>query len=307
MGGAVLALVNQIAIMLSIMGIGCMLFRMKIIDRAGAKQMADVVIYLACPAITLRTLMVDFDPGRLFDAGFCMALMTVVTLVSIPLTRLFFKPGEGVARYGAIFANSGFIGVPIVQGVFGEGYVFCLSIGTSVLNFFIWTYGVWLVSGDRDQMSLSRVVRNPNLIAIVVGLACFVFSVHPPRLLDDVLAALGDVNTGLVMLVLGCYLAQSDLRAIVASKKAYLVCLLRLAVIPSVSIAIMSLFPMIPVDVRLTMLIATGAPVASFAAILSEKFGGNYKFGVGLVTLSTLLSLVAMPVQLTIASAVFSL
>lgn len=64
---------------------------------------------------------------------------------------------------------------------------------------------------------------------------------------------------------------------------------------------------MIPVDVRLTMLIATGAPVASFAAILSEKFGGNYKFGVGLVTLSTLLSLVAMPVQLTIASAVFSL
>lgn len=95
MGGAVPALVNQIAIMLSIMGIGCMLFRMKIIDRAGAKQMADVVIYLACPAITLRTLMVDFDPGRLFDAGFCMALMTVVTLVSIPLTRLFFKPGEG--------------------------------------------------------------------------------------------------------------------------------------------------------------------------------------------------------------------
>ena len=194
MGGAVPALVNQIAIMLSIMGIGCMLFRMKIIDRAGAKQMADVVIYLACPAITLRTLMVDFDPGKLFDAGFCMALMTVVTLVSIPLTRLFFKSGEGVARYGAIFANSGFIGVPIVQGVFGEGYVFYLSIGTSVLNFFIWTYGVWLVSGDRDQMSLARVVRNPNLIAIVVGLACFVFSVHPPRLLDDVLAALGDVN-----------------------------------------------------------------------------------------------------------------
>lgn len=127
MGGAVSALVNQIAIMLSIMGIGYVLFRMKIIDRAGAKQMADVVIYLACPAITLRTLMVDFDPGKLLDAGFCMALMTVVTLVSIPLTRLFFNQGEGVARYGAIFANSSFIGVPIVQGVFGESYVFYLS------------------------------------------------------------------------------------------------------------------------------------------------------------------------------------
>lgn len=307
MGGAVSALVNQIAIMLAIMGIGYMLFRTKIIDRAGAKQMADVVIYLACPAITLRTLMIDFDPGKLLDAGFCMALMTVVTLISIPLTRFFFRSGEGVACYGAIFANSGFIGVPIVQGVFGDGYVFYLSIGTSVLNFFIWTYGVWLVSGDRDQMSLARVARNPNLIAIVVGLACFAFSVHPPRLLDDVLVALGNVNTGLVMLVLGCYLAQSDLRAILMSKKAYLVCLLRLAVIPGISVGLMALFPMIPVNVRLTMLIATGAPVASFAAILSEKFGGNYKFGVGLVTLSTLMSLVAMPVQLAVAGALFSL
>lgn len=307
MGGAVSALVNQIAIMLSIMGIGYVLFRMKVIDRAGAKQMADIVIYLACPAITLRTLMVDFDPDKLLDAGFCMALMTVVTLVSIPLTRFFFNQGEGVARYGAIFANSSFIGVPIVQGVFGESYVFYLSIGTSVLSVFIWTYGVWLVSGDRDQMSLAKIVRNPNLIAIAVGLVCFACSIHPPQLLDDVLVALGNVNTGLVMLVLGCYLAQSDLRAIITSKKAYLVCLLRLAVIPSISIAIMALFPMVPIDVRLTMLIATGGPVASFAAILSEKFGGNYKFGVGLVTLSTLMSLVAMPAQLAVASAVFSL
>lgn len=305
MGGAVPALVNQIAIMLVVMAIGYVLYRIKVIDQAGAKQMANIVIYVACPAITLRTFMVDFDPAMLLDAGFCMGIMTAMTLVSIPLTRLFFQQGEGVARYGAIFANSGFIGVPIVRGVFGDGYVFYLSIGTSVLNLFIWTYGVWLVSGDRSQMSLGKVVGNPNVIAIAVGLICFFLSFHPPQLVDDVLVALGDINTGLVMLVLGCYLAQSDLRAIVTSAKAYLVCLLRLLVIPGIAIALMALFPMVPVGVRLTMLIANGAPVASFAAILSEKFGGNYKFGVGLVTLSTLLSLVAMPLQLAVASAVF--
>ena len=306
MGEAVPALINQIAIMLAVMGIGYLLYRMGIIDRAGAKQMADVVIYVACPAITLRTLMVDFDPGKLADAGFCFAFMTVMTLLSIPLTRLFFDKRDGVARYGSIFANSGFIGVPIVQGVLGNGYVFYLSIGTSVLNFFIWTYGVWLVSGDRSQMALGRVAKNPNMVAIVLGLACFALSIHPPQLLDDVLVAVGNVNTGLVMIVLGCYLAQSDLRAIITSKKAYLVCAVRLVLIPAIAIAIMTLFPQVPVNVRLTMLIANGSPVASFAAILSEKFGGNYRFGVGLVTLSTLLSLAAMPAQLAVATMLFA-
>lgn len=176
MGGAVAALINQIVIMFILMAIGYVLYRMKIIDRKGTSQMANVVIYVAYPCITLRTLMVDFEPNMIRDAGFCFVLTVVVTLISIPLTRLFFKKEDGVARYGAIFSNSGFIGVPIVMGVFGSEYVFYLSIGVSCLTFFIWTYGVWLVSGDKSQMSFKNCITNPNLIMILIGLVCFFFS-----------------------------------------------------------------------------------------------------------------------------------
>ena len=304
MGGAVSALVNQIMIMFVIMALGYVLYKLKVIDRTGASQMANVVIYVAYPCITLRTLMVDFDQEKIAAAGFCFAFTLVVTLLSIPLTRLFFKKEDGVARYGAIFSNSGFIGVPIVQGVFGQDYVFYLSIGVSCLTFVIWTYGVFLVSGDKGQMSFKNCVKNPNLIMICIGLVCFCLSIHPPALMATILDDLGALNTGLVMLVLGAYLAQSDIRAMITSKKAYLVSFVRLMVIPLLVIAGLAMFPMIEAKVRLTMLIALGAPVASFAAILSEKFGGNYKFGISLVTLSTLLSLVTMPLMLAIASQV---
>lgn len=304
MGGAVNALVGQILIMFVIMGIGFVLYKMKVINDAGATQMANVVIYVAYPCITLRTLMVDFDPQKIAAAGFCFVFTFVVTMVSIPLTRLFFKPSEGVARYGAIFSNSGFIGVPIVQGVFGQEYVFYLSIGVSCLTFVIWTYGVWLVSGDKSQMSFKNCVKNPNLIMICIGLVCFCLSIHPPALMATILDDLGALNSGLVMLVLGAYLAQSDIRAMVTSKNAYLVSFVRLIVIPLIVIAGLAMFPMIEAKVRLTMLIALGAPVASFAAILADKFGGNYKFGISLVTLSTLLSLVTMPAMLALASLV---
>lgn len=304
MGGAVAALINQIVIMFILMAIGYALYRMKIIDRKGTSQMANVVIYVAYPCITLRTLMVDFDPNMIRDARFCFVFTVVVTLISIPLTRLFFKKEDGVARYGAIFSNSGFIGVPIVMGVFGSEYVFYLSIGVSCLTFFIWTYGVWLVSGDKSQMSLKNCITNPNLIMILVGLVCFFFSIHSPALMATILDDLGALNTGLVMLVLGAYLAQSDMRAVVTSKKAYLVSLVRLVIIPAIVVGILALFPWIDAKIRLTMLIALGAPVASFAAILSEKYGGNYKFGIGLVTLSTILSLITMPIMLELASLV---
>ena len=98
MGGAVAALISQIVIMFILMAIGYFLYRMKIIDRKGTSQMANVVIYVAYPCITLRTLMVDFEPNMIRDAGFCFVLTVVVTLISIPLTRLFFKKEDGVAR-----------------------------------------------------------------------------------------------------------------------------------------------------------------------------------------------------------------
>lgn len=119
MGGAVAALISQIVIMFILMAIGYFLYRMKIIDRKGTSQMANVVIYVAYPCITLRTLMVDFEPNMIRDAGFCFVLTVVVTLISIPLTRLFFKKEDGVARYGAIFSNSGFIGFPLLWACSG--------------------------------------------------------------------------------------------------------------------------------------------------------------------------------------------
>lgn len=302
MGGAVPALVNQIVIMFILMAIGYTLFRLKVIDRAGASQMASIVIYVAYPCITLKTLMVDFDFGKILDAAFCTAVTVSVLAIAALITKLFFDRGDGVARYAVIFSNSGFIGVPIIMGVLGSEYIFYMSISSAVMTAIIWTYGVWLVSGDKSQVSLRKCVANPNLAMIAVGFVCFACSIHPPALMASVLDDLGALNTGLVMIVLGAYLAQSDLVAIATSKKAYLVSLLRLVLVPVITIGILALFPSVDIKVRLTVLIAMASPVASFAAILSEKYGGNYKFGIGLVALSTLLSLVSMPLVLQIAT-----
>ena len=97
--------------------------------------------------------------------------------------------------------------------------------------------------GDKSQMSFKNCITDPNLIMILIGLVCFFFSIHPPALMATILDDLGALNTGLVMLVLGAYLAQSDMRAVVTSKKAYLVSLVRLVIIPAIVVGILCAFP----------------------------------------------------------------
>ena len=96
MGGAVSALVNQIVIMFILMAIGFALYKAKIIDRAGASQMASVVIYIAYPCITLKTLMVDFDFDKIVDALFCTGVTVLILAITALLTKAFFKKGDGV-------------------------------------------------------------------------------------------------------------------------------------------------------------------------------------------------------------------
>lgn len=187
----------------------------------------------------------------------------------------------------------------------GDEYVFYLSMGVVALNIGVWTYGVWLISGDKNEMSLKNMLFNPNIIAIGVGLVFFLLPLPVPSFGRDVFQTLGDINTGLVMVVLGSYLAQSDLKAMISNKEIYLVCLVRLILIPAIGICLLALFPFVPIEVRLTMLVVIGTPAAALTALLSEKYGKDYLFGIGVVTASTLLSLVIMPLQFMVATAFF--
>ena len=143
-------------------------------------------------------------------------------------------------------------------------------------------------------------------MTLFIGFAFFLFSVPVPDFISGSLDTLGEVNTGLAMVVLGCYLAQTRLSLIVRDLRAYKVSVLRLNVAPLLTLLLLWLVPsaLVPSDIKMVVLITFSTPIGAMVAMLSQKYGANYEYGAGIVSLSTLLSLVSMPIILGIGAAI---
>lgn len=303
-----MVLIEQVLMMFVLMAVGFLLFKMKVIDTKGAAQMADVVVYVSTPALTVSALSIPFDATVILNALFCFVVTLGIMIGSAGIARLVFKetPESGLSRYGVVFSNVGFIGIPLVRSVLGEQYVFGLTACNLSYTVLLWTYGIVLISGDKSQVSIKNILINPAVFSIAIGLVCFCTGLRFPAPVEDAIVSLGDINTGLVMLVLGTYVAQVDFRQLIVRKRIYAVSLMRLVMVPLLTIGVLMLFPFVEFETRLTVLIALATPVAALAAVFSKKFDRCSELGIGLVSMSTVLSLVTMPLMLMAGLAVLA-
>lgn len=104
------------------------------------------------------------------------------------------------------------------------------------------------------------------------------------------------------MIVLGVYLAQIPLKSIFMDKTAYKCSLVRLLIIPVLTILLMMVFPTKYLTVKLTVLIAAAAPAGSNVAVFAQLYGKDYTAAVKEVCLSTLLCILTMPVVIGVAN-----
>lgn len=301
-------LITQVLAMLVMLSVGYVSYRAHLLSDAGVGDLANVVMYVASPAAMVTSFLGAFRMEKLVNAGAC-ALLTIVILLMCALVARIFCGSEGrISRFGVIFSNTGFVGIPLVQSILGQEYVLYVTVCIAVSIFFVWTYGVYLVTGSFQEVSLAKVLTNPAVITLFLGFALFLLSVRLPDFLSVACSTLGSLNTGGAMIVLGCYLAQTRLGHMMRDLRIYKVSLLRLVVSPLLCCVLLWLLPvqLISADVKMVVLITFATPVGALCAMLSQKYGGNYEYGAGLVSLSTLLSLATMPLMLELGMMVLS-
>lgn len=305
MPDAVAIISGQIAVMFLLMAAGFALYRVKFLNDAGVSQMSDLVLYVANPILIAEALMRPFDAVLLMDAAWVALGTAILLAASLVVIRIAYgrsRDAEAdVGRFSTMFTNAGFIGIPLAQATVGPDGVSFIAVANTVQTFLIWTYGVWLYSHDRKDIEPKRVLTNPAIIAIALGLACFVSSWQPPQVVLSALDALGSLNTGLVMLALGAYLGAADLGSIMRGRASWKVSLLRLVVMLLAAVALIRVLPG-GTAASLTLVMYEAMPAAVVASLLAQRFGGNGGHAAGVVSLSTLLSLVTLPLMLLLVA-----
>ena len=299
-------LVRQILQMFLLAGIGFVLFKSGKITREGSKTLGNILIYLVLPTVIINSFLIERTTEHMTGLLYSACCAAVLLLLSIVISRFVFRK-DAIAAFAGAFSNPGFFGIPLIIASLGQGAVFYVACFIAFLNIGQWSYGVSLLNGQPVLQGLQpkKLMKAPFIIAILTGLVLFFTQIRLPEPVTGCLSAVTALNTPLAMFTVGVYLAQTDIRKMIKRRSTYLVSLIRLLVIPFVSLLLLALLPESLHDMKLALLLAAACPVGSNVAVYAQLHGKDYPYAVETVIISTLFSVISIPLLMWLASVVW--
>ena len=302
----VLILVKQILQMFLLAGIGFLLFKSGKITLEGSKILGNILIYASLPAVIINGFLVERTPEHMMGILWSTAGAFVLLVISVLISHLLFK-GDGIGAFAGAFSNPGFFGMPLMAASVGQGALFYAASFIAFLNIGQWTYGVSRLNGQpvMEGLQVKKLIRAPFVIAILAGLILFITQLPLPDVVRNCISTAAGLNTPLAMFVVGVYLAQTDLLKMFRKQELYKISAVRLLVVPIVSMLLLSLLPVSMREMKTVLLIAAACPVGSNVAVYAQLHGKNYSYAVETVIISTILSIVTIPLIIYLSTLIW--
>ncbi len=302
-----LVIAQQVLVLFILIAIGFLCGKKEILTNSSSKHMTDIVLYVVTPCVMISAFQRKFTFDLLANILIAVLCAAVIFSASILLTRLIFhdknESRKKVLGFATIFSNCGFMSLPLQKAILGDDGWFYGSIFVAVFNVFLWTYGLVMMSGDKKQLSIKKLVFNPGIMGVIIALVLFVFKIDLPQIISQPVDYLAALNTPLPMLIIGFYLSQADFKRAFTDAKAYLSMGLRLIAIPLVAALVMWMFK-VDSTILIAFVIACSAPTAATTTMFSAKYGHDVELSVSLVAATTVLSIVTMPLVVAFASTI---
>lgn len=287
-------LLKQLMIMSIFICIGYILFKKKMITVNGSKELSNLLLYIVLPAVIINSYNVKSTPERVEGIIISFIVSLIALILSICVCALVYGKRKKIEHFGVSFSNAGFMGIPIATAIIGNENVFYISAFVALLNILQWTYGVVVMTESKDCIKLDKLIKNPILIAMVIGLSIFFLQIPVPEVATKTISSLASLNAPMAMIILGVYLAQTDIKSVFVGKEMYISSFIRLVFIPVFTLLMLYFLP-INQNIKLAVIIAASAPIGSNVAVFAQIYNLDYKHAVKTVCLTTILSVISMP------------
>ncbi len=283
----------------SLMILGLILARIGLVKKVNRDFLTDLVIQVTLPANIIKSFQMEFDGQILRN---CMVVIVVAAAIQIGtyllgmvLYNRFPDGRKKVLQYATICSNAGVLGNPIAEGIFGiEGLLYA-SVYVIPQRIFMWSVGLTYFTEAPDKKTLvKKIMTHPCIVSVIIGFILMITQFPLPGFLNLTIEKVADANTGLAMILVGTILAEIPVRKLVDRQVAYYTAV-RLFLVPL--LVFIGCF-MFRVDAFVTgvTVVLSGMPAASVTAVMAAKYGKDEVFATKCVVLSTLLSMVTVPV-----------
>lgn len=295
---------------------GIIMKKCKISTDGLGKGLSNLVLYVAQPALIFRSYLKDFDKSVLINMLYVLLFSVVAHTIFAVVAKFAYKrfPDQvkKVLTFATVFSNAAYMGVPLIKDVLGDHAVIYASIYSITFNMFLWTLGVHIYTSDGEGegceegkssgVSVKKALLHPTIIAALLGLVFFFLPInnYVPEIVDRGLMNIENLVAPLSMIVVGLRLAEMDLRGFFKQKGLYIFLALRHLALPAIVFFIMRfvIFAGVDIntDVTMSILIMASAPAATATTMFAERYDADAAYASKIVTVSTLLSLVTMPI-----------
>ena len=290
---------QQVAVLFLLIGTGMVAVKTGVLKLENKQALSNLLVYIIVPAMVVNSYRMEFSAQILRNllAAFGMSVLSVLlgTVITLLLTARKTGNRMPIFRFACIFSNAAYMGFPLISALFGAEGLLYASAYVTVFNILLWTLGYGLVSGGSSVKEVARsLVRTPVLYAIVVGLGIYLLQIPLPALITQPLELLAGVNTPLSMLITGMLIAAGDVRSIVTDKHIWKLASVRMLLIPAATLALFGVLGFHGTAAQVVTLLEC-CPAAAITSVFAVQFGHDEHFAAGSVVLTTLLSIVTLP------------
>ena len=281
----------------TLLGAGWFLGKKRLLCGEGRRCITDIFIQLILPCNIIASFQVTFSKEIMGKILFIIMISFLIQFFCLFLSKIFYRKAEtgrrSVLQYATICSNSGFMGNPVVEGVYGTTGLLYASAAMIPVRIFMWSAGLSLFTAAGRKKVIKQLLTHPCIIAVEAGLFLLVTGWSPPQFLNRSISALGSCVTPVSMLIIGSILAEADVKSLF-EKELVFYTVVRLLLIPCTVMAVMNYCRCDELLTGVSVLLA-GMPAGSTTAILAEKYGGDAAFASKCIFVTTLLSIVTLP------------
>jgi len=269
-----------------------------------ARATNDLLFYIITPSVIVNSFL-NVELSAENGLGFLAAagIATAFHLLAIPVSSLLHKEegaDRAIFRYGTMFGNVGYMGLPMAQAVAGDMGVFYGSAAVAVFNVFAFTYGAHLMDRSGGKRNVRRMLINPGTIGIAIGLPLFLLDIPLPSVITTPIGYLGSLNTPMAMLMFGTYLAHTDLPDMFRRKGNYVTAAVKLLALPLCTVTLLWTLG-VSGELLLATAVFTAAPCANNTVMFAAKYGHDTGVASKLCGFTTVLAIVTMPISIALA------
>ena len=314
-----LLIFSKVLVVFIYIGVGFIANRLKVLPEESVKHFISLVMGITVPCLMISSITSQEINGKMYrNTILVLTLSAFIYIVTAAVTtfisdRIFTDKDQqdrNVLASAMTGCNSGFMGLPIASAVFGELVFYYLAIQTIVNNTYLFV-GSLSQLHHRESESSSKSLPgklkplvNPTSAATVFSVIMLFAGLHLPEYVMDIVEPLGDITIPLSMILVGVQLGGTDFKRLLSDKDLLVTSAIKLVMVPAMALLILTPVPVDPV-VKLTTLLAICFPSAVIGVAVAAQEKKNPQLMAEAVAVSTLLSVITLPVWIMIISRLY--